>query len=116
VYVIVSLGTATLAQWQAKGLPVGVTPAIGAEFVATATGAIGGSGAVQQPSVSGITSFEGVGDANQMNAINPASPSTQGMYIMVQALSPSGPTAPVDGTVIAMDFYLSNSSVQVDGQ
>lgn len=39
VYIITTLGDATLAKWQAIGLPAGVTPAVGVSFVATAVGA-----------------------------------------------------------------------------
>ena len=64
-YVIVSLGTTTLAQWQAKGLPAGVVPAVGVSFIASATGALGGTGAVEVPATagSGITNVEVVGDS-----------------------------------------------------
>lgn len=122
-YVIVSLGTATLAQWRAKGLPVGITPAVGVAFIATATGTIGGSAAVETVVSSGISALEGVGDSNLMNALNPAAPATQGMNLIVNCLAATSssvttliPTAPVNGTVIALSFYLSNSSVQVQGQ
>ena len=65
-YTIVSLGTATLAQWQAVGLPVGITPAVGATFVATASQSIGGSAAVEvvKTTGSGIDTIEVMGDPN----------------------------------------------------
>jgi hypothetical protein len=44
VYVITVLGTTTLTQWQAAGLPYGLVPTVGQSFVAIATGAIGGTG------------------------------------------------------------------------
>ena len=43
VYVITTLGTTTLAQWQAAGLPQGLTPTVGQAFVAIKTGSIGGT-------------------------------------------------------------------------
>lgn len=122
-YVIVSLGTATLAQWRAVGLPVGITPAVGVPFVATATGTIGGSAAVETVVPSGVTKLEGIGDANLSNAVNPSAPATQGMQLLMQCLGPTNsstttliPTAPADGSVIALQIYLSNSSVTVRGQ
>jgi hypothetical protein len=124
-YTIVSLGTATLAQWQAKGFPVGFVPAVGASFIATATGTIGGSAAVEAPSASGIVSLEVVGDPNQTSQ-NSNLYQNGGMQLVLQALAPtlSGstyqtpmiPTNPVDGSVVGLNFYLSNSSVSVNGQ
>jgi hypothetical protein len=51
VYVITALGTATLAQWQAVGLPAGLTPAVGQAFIAIASQSIGGSATVGIPGV-----------------------------------------------------------------
>ena len=120
---ITTLGTATLAQWQAVGLPVGVTPAVGVSFIPTSTATIGGSATVAPASTSGITCVEGYGDASSNNAVNPALPASQGMYVYFQTLAATSsstttliPTAPADGSVIAIDLYLSNSSVAVKGQ
>lgn len=121
-YVIVSLGTATLAQWQAKGFPVGMTPALGAAFIASATGTIGGSAAVQAPSVSGIQSIEVVGDPNQ-TLQNSNLYQNGGAQMVLQCLGATSssvttmiPTAPANNSVIGLNFYLSNSSVSVAGQ
>lgn len=51
VYVITSLGTATLAQWLAVGVPAGIAPAVGVAFVAIASQSIGGSATVGSPGV-----------------------------------------------------------------
>ncbi|MES1988074.1 MAG: hypothetical protein V4440_08605, partial [Pseudomonadota bacterium] len=45
-YQITILGTTTTAGWQSLGLPVGITPAVGVPFVATATTTATGTGAV----------------------------------------------------------------------
>jgi hypothetical protein len=120
--VIVSLGTATLAQWQAKGFPVGMTPAVGAAFVASATGAIGGSAAVQGPVASGIDQIEVVGDPN-LTLQNSNLYQNGGGQMVLQCLGATSagvttliPKAPVNGSVIGLNFYLSNSSVAVNGQ
>jgi len=113
-YIIVSLGTASLAQWQAKGLPPGLTPAVGQSFIATATGTIGGSAAVETPSVSGITSVEVVGDPNQ-SISNSNIAANGGAYLLVQFLSAGSPTAPADGSVCGMSIYMDISSVTIDG-
>jgi hypothetical protein len=121
-YTIVSLGTASLAQWQAKGFPVGMVPAVGASFIATATGTIGGSATVEVPSVSGISSIEVVGDPNQ-TLQNSNIYQYGGAQMVMQCLGPTSsgvttqvPTAPANGTVIGLNFYLSNSSIAVNGQ
>lgn len=121
-YVITSLGTATVAQWTAVGLPAEFTPAVGAAFQATSSATIGGSATVQVQGVSGITSIEGVGDPNallQSSAIY----SHGGGLIRMQCLGPTSssstipiPTAPAQNTVIGLSFLFSNSSISVNGQ
>lgn len=61
-YTITALGTATVAQWVAKGLPVGVTAAVGQTFLASATGTIGGSATVKIAGLSGVASLQVAGD------------------------------------------------------
>ena len=113
---ITALGTATLAQWRAKGLPLGVTPAVGVSFIASATGTIGGSAAVQIAAAtgSGIASLEVVGDPNQSIAPNRLVQST-GASIILQARDYAGAhAAPAAGSKIAIEIYLSNSSVDTE--
>jgi hypothetical protein len=116
-YTIVSLGTATLAQWQAAGVRVGVTPAVGVTFIATATGTIGGSAAVEvvKSTGSGIDHIEVMGDPNaSLQLAN--SPVNGGGIFILNCFSAGSVTAPADNTVIGLNFYLSNSSVTVLGQ
>jgi hypothetical protein len=116
ISVIVSLGTATLAQWQARGLPVGVTPAVGVAFVATTSGSIGGSAAIQGVGVSGAVSLETCGNTN-LSLSRPNSIVTGGGLVYLQALDSAGAkVAPANGTVVSVSLYLSNSSVTVQGQ
>lgn len=114
-YVIVSLGTTTLAQWQAAGVPSGFTPAIGLSFTAIATGAIGGTGAVEITATagSGITNIETVGDPN--TTISNSNYQT-GAQIILQCYASGTKTAPANGSVISLGMYLSNSSVMVQGE
>lgn len=114
-YVIVSLGTTTLAQWQAAGLPAGLTPALGQSFVALATGAIGGTGAVKVVATSGIASMEVIGNPTaSFNNSNIAA--NGGAYLLLQALDFAGAVAnPVDGTVVGMSIIVDASSVTIDG-
>jgi hypothetical protein len=117
-YVIVSLGTTTTAQWQAAGLPVGVVPAVGAAFIATATGAIGGTGAVEVPSTngSGVGYVELVGDPNMTLIMK--GPQQRNPYLIGRFMGGTPPvaTAPADGSVCGMAFYLSNSSQTLQGE
>lgn len=114
-YVIVSLGTTTLAQWQAKGLPAGVTPAVGVSFIANATGAIGGTGAVEVPATagSGITNVEVVGDAHLSNTSSIAQYS--GMWLLLSCFKNGVLTAPADGSVFGFSSFFDASSVTIDG-
>jgi hypothetical protein len=124
VYIITSLGTATLAQWQAKGLLPGFNPSVGGSFVATATGTIGGSATVGSPGVPLALQTTIVGDPNQeLNNSNIAG--NAGAVIIVQFAAPtiSGSalqtpliaTAPADNTVIGMQFCFDGSTVSIDG-
>lgn len=121
IYVIVSLGTATLAQWQAKGLPQGITPAVGVTFIATATGTIGGSAAVKVQTNTGISAIEVIG--NSILSLAPSNTSKNGggiIYLQCLAATSAGvttlvPTAPPDESVMAIKLLLSNSSVTIQG-
>lgn len=124
VYAITALGSASLAQWQAKGFPAGFTPAVGSSFVATASGTIGGSATVGDPGVplGLITTI--VGDPNQM--LNNSNISQNSGAVLVVKFSgptintgvfnsPYLATAPADGTTISMCFCFDGSSVSIDG-
>lgn len=117
--IIVSLGTATLAQWRAKGLPRGITPAVGVSFVATASGLIGGSAAVEiaAASGSGIASIETLGDPNLSIAPDPSQGQGYGAQLILQCRDYAGAIVnPANGSVISISMYLSNSSVSVQGE
>lgn len=115
-YTIVSLGTASLAQWQAAGVPAGFVPAVGMSFVATSSTTIGGSASVEVPATAGsnITNIETVGDPNaSINNVNMAV--NGGAYVILRCLKNAALQAPADGSVISLNFLLDNSSVSVDG-
>ena len=117
--VIVSLGTATAAQWQAVGLPLGVAPAVGASFVPTASATIGGSAAIEAISAagSGIAAIETVGDPNLSVAPDPTKNQGFGSQIILQAYGyGGGAVTPADGTVISLAFLLNNSGNTVQGE
>lgn len=112
-YVITSLGTATTAQWVAVGLPIGVTPSVGAAFIATATGTIGGSATVAPTATTGsnIDHIEVLGDINQTCAPSPQSSNGIGGWAVLQCFKAQAVSAPADGSVIALTFYFDDSSV-----
>lgn len=116
-YTIVSLGTATLAQWVAAGLPVGITPAVGATFIAIATGTIGGSAAVEVVAAAGsaIDHIEIMGDPNATLTVA-NSPVNGGGMIIMNCFEAHVVAAPADGSTVGLNFYLSNSSNTIKGQ
>lgn len=117
-YIIVTLGTTTTAAWHALGVPAGVAPAVGLAFIAAATSALG-TGAVEITAAagSGIMSIETVGDPNLSIAPDPTANQGFGGQFILQCRNTSGAiAAPADGTVISLAFYLSDSSVIVQGE
>ena len=108
-YVIAGLGTATAAQWYAKGLSNGVIPAVGGAFVASATGTIGGGATVVQPVATGtgIDHIEALGDPNAtISSPNAAG----GGQIILACFKNTALTAPADGSVIGLELYFNNSA------
>lgn len=128
--IVITLGTATAAQWIAAGVPSGVVlagpnglPAVGTPFIAAASALIGG-GATAAPTAaagSGVATIETVGDTNQ--ALAPNSPANGGLpqgfgaQIILQCRDYAGAlVAPVDGSVIALSMLLSQSSILIAGE
>jgi len=113
--------TTLAADWQTVGLPLGLTPALGQSFIATATGGALGTGQVRAVGISGIGQIEIVGDPTQ--SINSTDLATYGgAWVLVKFLAPTNattttpiPTAPTAGTTMAMTFKFDGSNVTVDG-
>ncbi len=103
-----------LGDWQAVGLPKGLTPTPNQSFIATATGAGGSTGTVYAAGVSGVGSVEVIGDPNQSIAPLPQGGSSHvGGWILVQFLAPTSSsvttpvrTAPANNSVVGMSFYV----------
>jgi hypothetical protein len=115
-FALVNFNT-NLACWQGVGLPLGVTPNVGASFIATASGVStggGSTGLVLATGASGIPSIEVVGDPNQSISPNPTGGSAHpGGWILVQLLAPTSssvttptPTAPAANSVCGLSFYV----------
>lgn len=118
-YIIVSLGSSSAADFHAIGVPAGVVPAVGVSFIAKATGAGVGSGAVEIAAAtgSGVMSIEVLGDPNLSLAPNPTANQGFGAQIILQVRNNSGAiAAPANGSVISLAFLLSNSSVLIQGE
>lgn len=122
-YVITIVGTTTTAGWQSLGLPVGITPAVGVAFVASATTTAAGTGAVQVPHVNGtgIQSMEQVGSPGL--TLGPSGLGRGYPYIIARFMGPTNSStttpiavAPRDASLVSMKLYLSNSSVVTQGE
>lgn len=120
-YRILTVGTSTTANWAAAGLPAGVTPAVGATFLAKITGGGTGTGTVKAVTIGAVQNIESVGNPNFTLA--PTGNGNQGGWAMFQTLYSTNssttteiPSAPTAGTLIYMKFYLSNSSITVQGE
>lgn len=121
MYEIVTVGTSTVANWVAAGVPVGVVPAVGVRFVAAITGAGTGTGTVKAVATSGIYGIELMGNPNLTIPKN-ALVQTGGILF----LGCVGPTnsstttsilkAPTTGSLIHLVMNFSNSSVLVGGE
>ena len=121
-YVVTSLGSSTQAEWIAVGFPrqylnssTGL-PNVGAAFVATSSGTIGGSATVAPSSASGsgIDHIEVLGDVNQ--TIVSQSPQLVGAQLVLQCFFEGAVAAPANGSVISLAFYMNNSSITVEGE
>lgn len=111
-YVIVSLSASSLAQWQAAGLPIQLTPAVGVSFIAKATSVAGG-GLVETflAGGAGIDHIEVMGNANLMNANGQWSPGQgPGQQIILLCFKNGVLTAPNNNTVIGLNLYMNNSA------
>lgn len=98
VYVITAVGTSTAANWQAVGLPLGITPAVGVSFTATSASAGTGTGTVDTVHTggAGIDHIEVVGVPNGKTAI-------------LVCYFEGTITAPTNGTYIGLNFVMLNT-------
>lgn len=112
-YVLTSLGTATTAQLVAAGIPAGCIPAVGSPFIAASTETLPGSATAAQTAASTIANINVVGDSNQTIYPWPISTQYFGGQIILECRNYSDAVAaPVDGTVINLNFLMSNSGTK----
>lgn len=125
-YVITTLGNTTRAQWITLGVPAGVVPAVGVSFSALLIGVAGEANtstsrvAPTAAAGSGIFSIETVGDPNLSISPNILAQGFGAQFILQcrNDSSADAPAiaAPADGTVISLQFLLSNSSILIAGE
>lgn len=120
-YIISTLGNASLAKWQALGVPAGVTPAVGVSFIAASNGGAGNTSTsrVMASAIagSGILRIELIGDPNLSIAPDPTKNQGFGAQFILQCYDYAGAkAAPADGSVISIGLLLNDSSVQVQGE
>jgi hypothetical protein len=118
-YVITSLGTTTLAQWQTAGLIAGLVPAVGQAFIAAESSSIGGTGTVGAPGVPTTHKVMVVGDPNQSIANSNISQNA-GAIIILQFSAPTNSSTttlvaanPADGSTVGLCFRFDGSSVSI---
>lgn len=119
INVISVLGTATLAQWLAVGLPGGIVPAVGVSFIATSSALIGGSAqtAIVAAAGAGVDHIEVAGDPNlTVNPIPVGGSPHVGGWVNLSVYKNTVLTAPTDTSVVSLAFYMSQSSVVVKGE
>jgi hypothetical protein len=123
-YVIVTVGTSTAANWQAVGLPAGLTPTVGQSFIASTASAGTGTGVVQAPATGGsaVEYIDVIGDPNQevgatagatfllrtlVGMVPTALPTPSATPIALQA------SAPANNSVVALHFSMLPLSSQL---
>lgn len=120
-YIITTLGNSSVAAWHALGVPPGVSPAVGVSFIAASVGAGANSSTSRVMATAALgsdaASIEVVGDPNLSINPNPNANQGYGAQIILQCRDYAGAiAAPANGSVISLAFYLSNSSIQVQGE
>lgn len=125
-FAIVNFKT-NIQNWYGVGLPSGLVPTVGQTFVATATGDStggGSSGTVKLMTIGAIQAVETLGDPSLTLNPAPVGPSGKaGGFILMQFLAATSssvttqiPSAPTDGTVVNLAFYLEAASVLIAGE
>lgn len=117
VYEITALGTTTQANWVTAGLPTGITAAVGQTFLAAATSS--GNGTAKAIGVTGVQSFEMVGDSQLMLSNQPFIQGSGGGYLTFQCIGPTSssvttpiPVDPASGSYLLIEVLMNNSSIQ----
>lgn len=110
-YIVITLGTTTIDQWQKLGWLYADLPAVGAAFIAKATTTATGTGTieVQVATGSGVGDIQPIGNPNL--ALNPSAGGGGSMCLVNLVPTNSStttlhPGAPADGAVIGLTFNM----------
>lgn len=114
MYIISVLGTTTVANWHAIGVPADITPAVGVVFLKSATAGVG-TGQVQIMGESAIAKVEQLGSME--NSDSPVNNNGARVYIKCLGYTSSSdntliPADPANGSIMLMRFILNNSQLQ----
>ena len=111
LYQIVTLGTSTTANWQAVGVPAGVTPVVGTVFMASTSSAGTGNGTAKALTWSNFDHLEVAGDPNstlqpvgQASGFNGAS----GGFLYFGCWKAGVLTQPTDNTIIWLNMFFDS--------
>ncbi len=116
-YRITIVGDATQAKWEAIGLPEGVTPAVGVSFIAATNGGAGNTLTSRVQAAITTSTVAAIQLAADPNLTSESEEAAYGAYIIMQCRDFAGAlVAPANGTKISIQMYMSNSSVQVQGE
>lgn len=112
MYQIVTVGTSTVANWQAEGVPVGVTPQPGVVFIAATAAAGTGTGTVKALASSQVTTLELGGDPALTLNPNPVQGgSTFGLgaggWLYFQLFKTAALQQPTDGAIVTLSLLLA---------
>lgn len=121
-YQIQSVGTTSTAAWVALGVPVGITPAVGVSFFAATASVGSGTGTVKAFGITNTQSIQAL-PSTELSLGTVGTSANGGGYINLQCLAATNagtttmiPTAPTAGSLIRLAFWLSNSSVVLQGE
>lgn len=116
-YRITIVGDASLAKWQAIGLPAGVTPALGVSFIAATNGGAGNALTSRVQAAATTATVACIQLAADPNLSSASGEATYGAYAILQCRDFAGAlVAPPAGSKISLQMYMSNSSIQIAGE
>lgn len=119
-YVITTLGNATAAKWAAIGVPAGITPAVGVSFIALSNGGAGNTltSRIQTVAAAGsnVCTIEILKPSLTLAPNRLLQPATGAQFILQCRDYAGAIVTPVAGSKISLKFYLSNSSITVQGE
>lgn len=116
-YRISIVGNASQAKWESIGLPAGVEPVIGASFIAANNGGAGNTLTSRVQAAITTSTVAAIQLAADPNLSSSSDAQDYGAYAILQCRDFAGAlVAPANGTKISIQMYMSNSSIQIQGE